>query len=411
MAPRDGSHPPAWSSHRTRFHKYSRAGRGVRVGPAALQANQLFPNVRAPGCSAEGSVPGGVGPEHPQVRGGGHSTVRAGIIAALCALAFLAYSGWAVTETAPQVEADVRHRVHRTLMAEKLGFADATVLGRDVYLTGSLANDVYYRSASAAVARIPGVRRIGRTETPGIPSLVRVTVTPERVILRGDVAEPEVRAAVVVATGDVLGRRVLVDSLKIDLGRGPPLWPEEFGAVLRSVAEVLDEFDLYLAGTGLYVEGVVDSELVRTELGEVLAGHLPGFVINNAVRVPVEREEFERRLRMFLDLRPLDFDGTLDELNGRLRRNLDELVPLLRSFPNARIRVESHVGPTGDEARDLTLTHNRANAVRDYLIARGVPPTTVEAVGLGGSTPVADNASPGGRLANDRIELHVIEEG
>lgn len=324
-------------------------------------------------------------------------------------LLFFAFAWWAVAESAPKVEADVRYRVERTLMAEELGYADALVLGRDVYLTGSLANDVYYRSASAAVRDVPGVRRIGRTETPGVPSLLRITASPNTVVLRGDVAESEVRAAVVVATGDVLGRRTLVDSLKVNLGRHPPLWTEDVPAVLRVVSGRLDEFDLYIAGTALHVEGRVESDLIRTELGEMLGETLPGFVIKNAVRVPVGRDEFERRLAAFQETHPLAFTADSDELTRDLRRDLDQLVPLLRSFPNARVRIESHVNPAGDGAVDMTLTYNRANKIREYLISRGVRPTSLEAEGMGGSTPLSNNVE-GRASANDRIELHVIEE-
>ena len=335
--------------------------------------------------------------------------MRSSVVGLLSLVMFLSFSWWAVGEAAPQVEADVRYRVERTLMAEELGYADALVLGRDVYLTGSLANDVYYRSASAAVRAVPGVRRIGRTETPGVPSLLRVTASPSTVILRGDVAESEVRAAVVVATGDVLGRRTLVDSLKVNLGRHPPLWTEDFSTVLAAVSERLEEFDLYLAGTALYVEGRVEDELVRTELGEILGALLPGFVINNALRVPVGRAEFERRLSSFQETHPLAFTIDSDELNRALRSDLDQLVPLLRSFPNARVRIESHVNPSGDAAVDQTLTYNRATKVREYLVSRGVPPTTLEAEGFGGSRPLPDIVE-GRASANDRIELHVIEE-
>lgn len=360
----------------------------------------MFPNVLAPGGS--GAVP------NPCL-GEWVDTVRSTIISLVSLVLFLGFSWWAVKTSAPQVEADVRNRVERTLMAEEMGYADAVILGRDVYLTGSLANDVYYRSASAVVRDVPGVRWIGRTETPGVPSLLHVTASPNTVILRGDVAESEVRAAVVVATGDVLGRRTLIDSLKVNLGRHTPLWTEDFPRVLTAVSERLDEFDLYLTGTRLYVEGRVESELIRTELGEILGELLPGFVIINALRVPVGRDEFERRLEAYRASHPLEFTADSDELTRDLRADLDQLVPLLRSFPNARLLIQSHVNPTGDAAVDLTLTYNRSNKVREYLVSRGVPPTTLEAEGLGGSRPLPTNVE-GRASANDRIELHVIEE-
>ncbi len=336
--------------------------------------------------------------------------MRAGILTLLSAAVFLVFSGWAVGETASRVEADVRYRVERTLMAQKLGYADARIMGRDVYLTGSLANDVHYRSASVAVADVPGVRSIGRTETPGVPSLIRVTSADGRVTLRGDVANPEVRAAVVVAVGDVLGQRALIDSLKVTLERDEPLWKDDIREILQAVSDGLPEFDLYLGGTALYVEGKVAEELARTEVGEVLGQMLPGFVINNAIRIPGSGDEFGRHLAGFLRTDPLRFPTESSELTEELRRAMDRLVPLLLAYPNGRVRVESHVGASADAAKDLTLTYNRANVLREYLLERGVPPTRLESVGLGGSVPVADNSTPAGRLANSRIELHVIEE-
>lgn len=340
----------------------------------------------------------------------GRAYVRTWVFAILGLIALSAFSGWGAQRAAPRVEEDVRGRVERVLMAEGLGFADATVSGRDVYLRGALANDTHYRAAVNAVSAVPGVRRVMRTESPGVPSLVRVTVSTRELILRGEVSQPDVRAAVVVAAGEALRRRILIDSLKVNLGRADPVWMDEFGTVLTLIREEIGGFDLYFAGNSLYVEGRASDELQRAELGERLGELLPGFVIHNAIRIPVLRDEVEDSLRSFLSTRPIEFPTESEELTEELAQTLDRLIPILMRFPDVRFRIESHVGASAETSWDDILTNNRANAVREYLVERGVLPTRLEAVGMGGRQPIADNSTPGGRTLNDRVEIHVIEE-
>jgi outer membrane protein OmpA-like peptidoglycan-associated protein len=58
----------------------------------------------------------------------------------------------------------------------------------------------------------------------------------------------------------------------------------------------------------------------------------------------------------------------------------------------------------------MRLSENRANSVRDFLVAQGVPPASVTAQGFGKTMPVADNASAAGRQQNRRVELVVSGE-
>jgi outer membrane protein OmpA-like peptidoglycan-associated protein len=52
------------------------------------------------------------------------------------------------------------------------------------------------------------------------------------------------------------------------------------------------------------------------------------------------------------------------------------------------------------------LSQNRAEAVKKYLVSKGVAPASLTARGYGEENPVADNATESGRAANRRVELH-----
>lgn len=89
---------------------------------------------------------------------------------------------------------------------------------------------------------------------------------------------------------------------------------------------------------------------------------------------------------------------------------LDEAAAEIQAHPTIRhIRVEGHASADGNDAHNLDLSTRRAQAVRRYLVERGIAETILEAQGLGETRPIADNDSPQGRETNRRVELHVLE--
>jgi outer membrane protein OmpA-like peptidoglycan-associated protein len=92
------------------------------------------------------------------------------------------------------------------------------------------------------------------------------------------------------------------------------------------------------------------------------------------------------------------------------REKLARLSGILLSYPDLKIEVEGHTDSVGSEAFNQKLSEKRAETVKAYLIAQGVPPETASALGFGESQPVADNASAKGRAQNRRVEMVVSGE-
>jgi hypothetical protein len=78
-----------------------------------------------------------------------------------------------------------------------------------------------------------------------------------------------------------------------------------------------------------------------------------------------------------------------------------------RTCPGA-IRIEGHTDTIGRTAFNRSLSEARAAAVRDALIARGIPAERLQAQGFGAARPVADNRTDSGRALNRRIEFHAV---
>jgi outer membrane protein OmpA-like peptidoglycan-associated protein len=86
-------------------------------------------------------------------------------------------------------------------------------------------------------------------------------------------------------------------------------------------------------------------------------------------------------------------------------QELDVLVDFMKSRPAVRVRVEGHTDNRGPLNINKSLSLQRAESVRQYLIQRGIAATRVEAVGFGPTRPIGNNATEFGRSLNRRTEI------
>jgi outer membrane protein OmpA-like peptidoglycan-associated protein len=78
----------------------------------------------------------------------------------------------------------------------------------------------------------------------------------------------------------------------------------------------------------------------------------------------------------------------------------------MKDHPEVRAVVEGHTDTTGETAYNQWLSERRAESVRQLLVVKhGVNPSQVRAVGVGETSPVADNNTAEGRRLNRRVEL------
>lgn len=89
----------------------------------------------------------------------------------------------------------------------------------------------------------------------------------------------------------------------------------------------------------------------------------------------------------------------------------NELMRVAKIIKEHKIRVEisGHTDSTGDPARNMTLSKQRADAVRSFLIKQGCDPTLLISKGYGATRPIADNDTEEGRQQNRRFELQFLK--
>jgi len=106
-----------------------------------------------------------------------------------------------------------------------------------------------------------------------------------------------------------------------------------------------------------------------------------------------------------LVLEGVNFDFDKATLRQDDMGNLDNDVATLKSWGDVDIEVAGHTDSMGSDAYNMKLSQQRAEAVRNFLISRGVAENRLTAKGYGESQPVADNATEEGRFKNRRVEL------
>ena len=98
------------------------------------------------------------------------------------------------------------------------------------------------------------------------------------------------------------------------------------------------------------------------------------------------------------------------DLQPQAREALAKLSGIVLAHPGLRLSIEGYTDSTGTEAFNQTLSEQRANAVRDYLIQQSLEATSVTATGFGETSPAASNDTTAGRQLNRRVEIIISGE-
>jgi outer membrane protein OmpA-like peptidoglycan-associated protein len=104
------------------------------------------------------------------------------------------------------------------------------------------------------------------------------------------------------------------------------------------------------------------------------------------------------------------FDTGKFDLRPPARERLAKFSGIVVAHPGLKLQVEGFTDTVGGDTYNQTLSENRANSVRAYLINQGIDPTALTAVGYGKSNPVADNDTAAGRQQNRRVEIVISGE-
>jgi len=164
---------------------------------------------------------------------------------------------------------------------------------------------------------------------------------------------------------------------------------------------------------------LVDNEFV-VDLGRITV-----LKLQNNTELQVGEQSVERKLVDFIQT------GTIDEANksanwisfDRLQfetgkatlkpsseEQLNNIVAILKAYPQVGLKIGGYTDNTGDAAANLKLSQERAEHVKNRLVALGIDASRLEADGYGQEFPVGDNNTELGRAMNRRIDVKVSKK-
>jgi OOP family OmpA-OmpF porin len=103
------------------------------------------------------------------------------------------------------------------------------------------------------------------------------------------------------------------------------------------------------------------------------------------------------------------FDTDKYDIKPEFAAKLDEAVEVLNKRPEWKLSIEGHCDIRGSNEYNQVLSENRANAVKDYLVNKGIDPARLVTVGYSFSKPAAPNDSAANMAKNRRAEMRVVE--
>ena len=111
-----------------------------------------------------------------------------------------------------------------------------------------------------------------------------------------------------------------------------------------------------------------------------------------------------------LSLQVVNFEVDKAVIPDANKALLDRAVKLMEQVPDMKLMSIGHTDKTADAAYNMKLSEERAQSMKDYLVAQGVDPTKLMTKGMGETDPIAENATEQGRFRNRRIEFVVYDE-
>ena len=117
---------------------------------------------------------------------------------------------------------------------------------------------------------------------------------------------------------------------------------------------------------------------------------------------PEKKKIFEQTLQNVL------FDSAQHVIKPTFFGVLNKVVKVMIDNPTYQLEINGHADIVGSPEKNLILSQNRAEAVKHYLVRKGIAANRLTAKGYGQAIPIADNATKEGRSKNRRVEFKVI---
>nr|WP_240764060.1 OmpA family protein [Paraburkholderia silviterrae] len=226
---------------------------------------------------------------------------------------------------------------------------------------------------------------------------------PGQVVVGGKVPDEATHAAVLQRLRDTYGAANVVDQIEVGDVATPPNWSTNVQKLINPGLKQIRKGQLKIDGTQIDVRGEVGNEAQRQQIASDMANALnPTYTIRNGLRVSASEQGL---LDQTLANRTIEFETGSATLAPQGRAILDQMAAVLVKMNTRTVEIIGHTDNSGNRASNIALSQARADAVKGYLVGKGISPQQLTTDGVGPDQPVASNDSADGRARNRRIEF------
>ncbi|QID19809.1 OmpA family protein [Nitrogeniibacter mangrovi] len=238
-----------------------------------------------------------------------------------------------------------------------------------------------------------------------LPAAAAPTDAPVRV--SGVVPDEATRAQILTRLRDIYGAGRVIDAIEVGGVVPPPNWKTHVGNMLtRDIADIHGG-KIHVDGTRVELSGKVSNEALRQQIASRVATALnPTYVVDNGLVVEARAQDV---IDATLADRTIEFKSGSATLTDAGIAILDEMAAAIGRFDGAEIQVVGHTDNSGSRMANIALSLARANAVRDYLVTKGIEGGRITALGAGPDKPITTNDTAEGRARNRRIEFRILK--
>ncbi len=227
------------------------------------------------------------------------------------------------------------------------------------------------------------------------------------VVVSGTVADEPTKAALLERLRSVYGPGRVVDQLSVGTVAAPANWNDYVGRLINPNLKLVSRGQLKVEGSKVSLRGDVANEEQRQRIaGDIAASLNPTYTVNNGLRVAVSEQAV---LDAALANRIIEFESGKAALTPAGTDVLDQMSAAMQKLKGVKVEVIGHTDNAGSRAGNLSLSQARAEAVKAYIVGKGIAADTIAVSGEGPDRPVADNRTPEGKARNRRIEFKVIQ--
>ncbi|MBB5017721.1 OOP family OmpA-OmpF porin [Chitinivorax tropicus] len=228
------------------------------------------------------------------------------------------------------------------------------------------------------------------------------------IVVSGAVPDESTKNAILTKVRGIYGADRVVDQLTVGGVAAPANWALHVQQAIVPNLKTVKKGLFSVTGNNVALRGEVTSDDEKQQVSSAVQSALHATYNSKLDLKVVQPTAAQGLLDNVLANRIVEFESGSSKLTPAGTQLLDEMAAAMAKVGNKKVEIIGHTDGKGNRDSNLKLSLARAEAVKSYLVQKGIPGDNMTTEGLGPDRPIAPNNTDDGRRRNRRIEFHVL---